>query len=101
MASIMKLWLRAAVREALQDSAVGDARAIRVEIDGDEIVLRGAVYSPDDLAEAGYAASRACSLVKIRNELTIAFVWEGPCDDVYEAGIESFPASDPPAWASR
>ncbi len=101
MAGLAKLWLHAAVREALENSAVSDAQAISIEIDGDEIVLRGAVYSMADLTEAGCAASRACSLVKIRNELTIAFVWEGPCDDVYEAGIESFPASDPPAWASR
>jgi hypothetical protein len=98
MTGLEKLWIRAAVREALDKSGVADPKAISVEIEGDDVVLRGSVASAAEWMEAEYAASTASSLIAIRNALDISVVWQAPEDDVYEAGVESFPASDPPSW---
>lgn len=98
MTEVEKLWIRAAAREALDRSGVADPKAICVEIEGDEVVLKGSVASAAEWMEAEYAASTASSLIKVRNALTISVVFEAPKDDVYEAGVESFPASDPPSW---
>lgn len=89
---------RAAVREALDKSGVADPKSISIEIEGDEVVLKGSVASAAEWMEAEYAASTASSPTKVRNALTISVVWEAPKDDVYQAGVESFPASDPPSW---
>lgn len=98
MAGLETVWLRSAVREALDKCEVADPKAISIEIRGNEVVLKGSVASANEWMEAEYAASTASSLIKVRNELTIGGVWEAPKDDVYQAGVESFPASDPPSW---
>ncbi|MFO1126419.1 MAG: BON domain-containing protein [Methylocystis sp.] len=98
MTGLEKLWIRAAVREALDKSGVTDPKGISIDIEDGEIVLKGSVASASEWMEAEYAASTACSLVKVKNALTISVVFEAPKDDVYEAGVESFPASDPPSW---
>jgi len=93
-----KLRLRDAVREAIDKSPLADPKSISVEIIGDEVVLTGSVGSAAEWMEAEYAASTAASPLKVKNALTISVVWEAPKDDVYQAGVESFPASDPPSW---
>lgn len=98
MTGLEKLWIRAAVREALDRSGVADPKAITIDIEGGEVVLKGSVASAAEWMEAEYAASTASSFIKIRNALAISAVWEAPEDNVYEAGVESFPASDPPSW---
>ncbi len=90
--------LRDAVREALDKSPLADAKSISVEIVEGEVVLKGSVASAAEWMEAEYAASTAASPLKVKNALTISVVWEAPKDDVYQAGLESFPASDPPSW---
>jgi len=98
MTGVEKLWIRAAVREALDKCGVADPKAITIDIEGSDVVLKGSVASAGEWMEAEYAASTASSFIKIKNALAISVVWEAPKDDVYEAGVESFPASDPPAW---
>lgn len=98
MTGLETVWLRAAVREALDKSDVTDPKAIAIEINGGEVILQGSVASANEWMEAEYAASTASSLIKVKNALTIGVAWEAPKDDVYQAGLESFPASDPPSW---
>lgn len=98
MTGLETVWLRSAVREALDKSGVADPKAISIEIRGDEVVLKGSVASAAEWMEAEYAASTASSLIRVKNALTISVVFEAPKDDVYQAGVESFPASDPPSW---
>ncbi|MBM3550841.1 MAG: BON domain-containing protein [Alphaproteobacteria bacterium] len=98
MTGVEKLWIRDAVREALDKSGVADPKSISIDFQGGEVVLKGSVASAGEWMEAEYAAATASSFIKVKNALEISVVWEAPKDEVYEAGVESFPASDPPSW---
>jgi hypothetical protein len=92
--------VRTAIEESLQESGISLSR-ILVGAQGEEIFVRGAVNTPEEKAKAEQAAAQLSRRANIRCDIEVALVYEAAEDVVYEAGVGSFPASDPPCWASR
>jgi hypothetical protein len=78
-----------------------DSVDLVVSFEDDQVVLDGTVKSLGQRAEAERLALISSGLSKVLNRLATTASEHAAEDPVYEAGIESFPASDPPAWASR
>src|SRR5882757_11196370 len=73
-ARVSKAEVRAEIESALKRSAELDANRIKVEVDGDNVILRGSVHSYFEREEAERAAWRAPGVRTVDNRIEVGAV---------------------------